>query len=54
MIQVYHRVHYDVSYFMKRSAHHGLVQPKCLSFNNGIYSFRYEGARLWNLLEPHL
>ncbi len=29
-----------------------LVQPKCLSFNNGIHSFRYEGARLWNLLDP--
>ncbi len=30
-----------------------LVQPTCLSFNNGIHSFRYEGARLWNLLDPH-
>ena len=30
-----------------------LVQPKCFSFNHGIYSFRYEGARLWNSLDPH-
>ncbi len=22
------------------------------NFNNGILSFRYEGARLWNLLDP--
>ncbi len=31
-----------------------LVQPKCFSFNHGIYSFGYEGARLWNSLDPHL
>ncbi len=29
-----------------------LVQPKCLRFNNGIHSFRYEGAKLLNLLDP--
>ncbi len=30
-----------------------LIQPKCFSFNHGIYSFRYQGARLWNSLNPH-
>ncbi len=31
-----------------------LVQPKCFSFNHGIYSWgRYEGARLWNSLDQH-
>ncbi len=35
-----------------------LVQPKCFSFktfNHGtcLYSFRYEGATLWNSLDPH-
>ena len=29
-----------------------LVQPKGYSFNRGIYSFTYEGGRLWNLLNP--
>ncbi len=28
-----------------------LVQRNCFSFNHGIYSFRYEGARLWNSLD---
>ena len=30
-----------------------LVQPKCFSFNHGIYSFMYKGARLWNSVDPH-
>ena len=29
-----------------------LVQPKCFRFNHGIYSFGYEGARLWDSLDP--
>ncbi len=28
------------------------VEAKCFSFNNGIYCFRYEGAVLWNSLDP--
>ncbi len=28
------------------------IQPKCLGFNKGIDSFRYERARLWNFLDP--